>query len=77
MTEIQIVPVRSVDRGILEYLAAALGEAAGARCVVRNLTVDPSDAFNASRRRYNSTQILSQMLEADARSGESCSGSRC
>jgi len=69
MTEIQIVPVGSVDRNILEYLSAALSETIGARCVVSNLTVDPTDAFNATRRQYHSTQILSKLLEAGTRNG--------
>ena len=69
MTESNIVPVGSVDRNILEYLSAALSETIGARCVVSNLTVDPSDAFNATRRQYNSTQILSKLLEAGTRNG--------
>lgn len=74
MTEIQIVPVGSVDRGILEYLSAALGEATGARCVVSNLTVDPGGAFNAMRHQYNSTQILSSLLAAGPPTGEKLLG---
>lgn len=69
MNEIQIVPVGAVDRNILEYLSATLSEAVSARCVVSNLTVDPADAFNATRRQYHSTQILSMLLEAGARNG--------
>ena len=62
MTEIQIVPVGSVDQDILEFLSTTLGETIGAKCVVRRGAVDPTEAFNASRRQYNSTQILSKLL---------------
>jgi archaemetzincin len=63
MTEIQIVPVGSVDQDILEFLADTLGETIDARCVVSSRAVDPTGAFNAARRQYNSTQILSKLLE--------------
>ena len=63
MTEIQIVPVGTVDRDILEFLSATLGETIGATCVVSPGAVDPADAFNSTRRQYNSTRILSKLLE--------------
>jgi archaemetzincin len=63
MTEIQIVPVGSVDQDILEFLANTLGETIDARCVVSARAVDPTAAFNAARRQYNSTQILEKLLE--------------
>jgi len=69
MTEIQIVPVGSVDRDILEFLSTALGETLGAKCVVSPGAVDPTDAFNGTRRQYNSTQILSKLLENDNADG--------
>lgn len=69
MTEIQIVPVGIVDRDILEFLSTALGETIGAKCVVSPGAVDPTDAFNAARRQYNSTQILSKLLENEGANG--------
>jgi archaemetzincin len=69
MTEIQIVPVGSVDPDILEFLSTALAETIGAKCVVSPGAVDPTDAFNAARRQYNSTQILSKLLENDNANG--------
>lgn len=66
MTDIQLVPVGSVDRDILEFLSATLGEIIGARCTVSPGAVDPADAFNAARRQYNSTQILSKLLDHGA-----------
>jgi archaemetzincin len=65
MTEIQIVPVGSVDRDILDFLSVTLGEIIGARCVVNKHTIDPGDAFNAQRRQYNSTRVLQKLLESD------------
>jgi archaemetzincin len=63
MTQIQIVPVGHVDRDILEFLSTSLGETIGAHCIVSPQRIDPGDAFNAERRQYNSTQILSRLLE--------------
>jgi archaemetzincin len=62
MTEIQLVPVGSVDRDILEFLSTTLEEIIGAKCFVSSGAIDPADAFNAARRQYNSTQILSKLL---------------
>lgn len=70
MTEIQIVPVGNVDREILEYLAVAVSESVDARCVVSDITVDPSASFNSTRRQYNSTQILSMLLESNSHRGK-------
>ena len=69
MTEIQIVPVGSVDRDILEFLSAALGETIGAKCVVSDGAVDPASAFNSARRQYNSTQLLLKLLESESANG--------
>jgi archaemetzincin len=69
MTEIQIMPVGSVDRDILEFLSATLAETIGAKCVVSSGAIDPADSFNATRRQYNSTQILSKLLERDGANG--------
>jgi archaemetzincin len=64
MTEIQIVPVGSVDPNILDYLSVAVSESMNARCTVSGITVDPSDTFDTTRRQYNSTRILSGLLDA-------------
>lgn len=65
MTEIQIVPVGSVDRDILNFLSIAIGETIGAECRVGLESIDPREAFNVPRRQYNSTQILAKLLEID------------
>jgi archaemetzincin len=72
MTEIQIVPVGSVDRDILDYLAVAVSESIDALCVVSEHSVNPVEAFDAARRQYNSTRILSMLLESNgsSRSGK-------
>src|SRR6185369_2278572 len=72
MTEIQIVPVGSIDRDILDFLAVTVRETVGARCVINTRPLDPGDAFNAQRRQYNSTSILQRLLleSDDSRDGK-------
>jgi len=69
MTEIQIVPVGSIDRDILDYLAVAVSESMDAHCSVSGITIDPAVAFDTTRRQYNSTQLLSMLLESNEESG--------
>jgi archaemetzincin len=69
MTEIQIVPVGGVDRDILDYLAVALSESIDAQCEVSDITLDPAIAFDTTRRQYNSSQILSILLESGGNNG--------
>jgi len=69
MAEIHIVPVGSVDRDILEFLSTALGETIGAKCVVSGGSIDPAGAFSPARRQYNSTQLLSKLLDSDRANG--------
>lgn len=66
MAEIQLVPVGGVDRDILEFLSATVGEIIGAKCTVSSSAVDPADAFNSARRQYNSTQILLKLMDRSA-----------
>ena len=63
------MPVGGVDRDILEFLATTLYETIGAKCFVSDDAVDPSGAFSAPRRQYNSTLILSKLLESDTAGG--------
>ena len=74
MTEIQIIPVGGVDRDILEFLSTTLSETMDASCVVSSSSIDPGQAFNAVRRQYNSTAILSKLLAEESRAGKKVLG---
>lgn len=74
MNEIHIVAVGSVDPDILEFLSTTIGEAIGVECSVRPVVVDPIDAFSAARRQYNSTQILSKLLQGEEPNGDKLLG---
>lgn len=50
MSEISIVPVNSIDRGLLTRLALCLEERFLASCVVRSSLVVPKSALNSVRR---------------------------
>jgi len=67
VSEIKLVAIGDVDRGLLEYLTLTLPGAFGARCVeVAAPPMDPQEAYNATRRQYHSTQLLASMRDFDA-----------
>lgn len=65
VSEIKLVAIGDVDRGLLEYLALTLPGAFGARCVEIAASMDPQEAYNATRRQYHSTQLLARLREFD------------
>jgi archaemetzincin len=66
MIEVRIVPVGEVSRDVLEFLALALSDGLDAACSISGEVLDPSDAYDPTRRQYNSTHILGDLLEVDS-----------
>jgi len=63
MSEIKIVPVGQVDDDVEDYLAFVLSDTFGIRCECLKVDVDYRQAYDARRRQYDSTQILSELLK--------------
>ncbi len=74
VSEIKIVPIGDVDRGLLEYLALTLPGSFGARCVELPASANPRAAYNPTRRQYHSTQLLAELRELDDANGSKILG---
>jgi archaemetzincin len=74
MTRIQLVPVGSVDRAILEWLALGLEDSLRGRFSIHPEVVDPADAYHAMRQQYNSTILLAKLLRLGGRPEEKILG---
>src|SRR5262245_6174964 len=61
MPEILLVPIGSIDPTVLQWLTMALRDTMRMSCEVSEVRIDPADAFNAARRQYHSTEILSRV----------------
>jgi len=72
--EIKILAVGPVDQNILDYLALTISGSFNATCQSVNLKVDPQDAYHPTRRQYNSTQLLSKLLELHPTDGNKMLG---
>lgn len=68
MFELDIVPVGNPDRTVVEFLCLSLRESLRAKCRIRDVPVDLSDAYHPARQQYNSTQILGQLAKIADRS---------
>jgi len=72
--EIKIVPVGAVDQDVLDHLALTIGESFNSRCNCINRAIDVSDAYDPTRRQYNSTQILTMLLDLSRDDGNKILG---
>ena len=73
VSEIKIVPIGGVDRGLLEYLALTLPGSFGARCVELPPS-SPRAAYHPTRRQYHSTHLLAALRELDDDNGSKILG---
>lgn len=62
MRAIQLIPLGSVDTGIVEYLSLILPDILDVPCAVRRLGISLEPSYNQQRNQYHSTQILAQLL---------------
>ena len=69
VSEIKLVPIGGVDRGLLEYLALTLPGSFGARCVELPGGANPRAAYDPTRRQYHSTHLLAELRELDDANG--------
>lgn len=71
---IQIVSVGPVDDEVLEYLALVVSGAFDVPCNVIRLQLDPTGAYDSTRRQYSSSQLLTQLLALDHAKGSQILG---
>lgn len=64
MASIYIVPIQTEPRFWLKQLEAGLHEAFGCRTRCLDMPLDPAAAFDSTRRQYNSSKILLQIITA-------------
>lgn len=64
-SEIKIVPLGDVDHGLLEYLVLTLSASFSAQCVEFRTRLNFQDAYNATRRQYHSTPILTMLKDLE------------
>lgn len=69
VSEIRIVPIGAVDRGLLEYLALTLPGSLGAPCVELSVGTNPRAAYDPARRQYHSSRLLAELRELDDADG--------
>ena len=72
--EIKIVPVGTVDQNVLDHLALTIGGSFNARCDSISFTVDAKDAYHPTRGQYNSTQLLTKLLDLNVADGNKMLG---
>jgi archaemetzincin len=58
-----LVPVGSVDTAVLQWLSAAIPDTIGTSCSISREIIDPADTYHVARQQYNSTQILSKLIQ--------------
>ena len=64
MFEVKIIPVGDVEGSIMDYLAVTMpGNISGSFDVVNSVNINLVEAYDSARRQYNSTKILSKLLE--------------
>jgi|SRR6516162_4097541 archaemetzincin len=61
MKKLQLLPVGSVDAGLLDWLRQALGEKFRVRTELVSPGLEISFAFHAERQQYHSSEILARM----------------
>lgn len=62
MFQILLVPIGSVDTAVVQWLSVALADTLRLSCTISPEPVDPADTYHSTRRQYNSTQILSKLV---------------
>ena len=62
MPEIHLIPIGSIDRQILEFLALVLPDTFHVPCLKRELEIDLAAAYSPERQQYHSTHLLAQLL---------------
>lgn len=67
VSEIRLVPVGFVDRELLDYLALTLPGNFGSPCVELQADLNLQDAYNATRKQYHSTRLLTMLKEVGGR----------
>ena len=65
ITELKLIPIGAVDQDLLEYLTFALPESLGAQCKSVPAIAAPRNSYDSKRRQYNSTSMLSNLLELE------------
>ncbi len=63
MSVLQLLPVGSVERSVLEELRSGLAAELQMRCAILPTRLDVEFAFHPERQQYHSTEILSRMQE--------------
>ncbi len=62
-SDIKIVPVGTVDRDLLEYLALTLPEKFGRPCTDAAVDLNIERTYDATRRQHHSTKLLEELRE--------------
>ena len=64
--EIQIISVGPVDDDVLDYLSLVVSGTFDVPCNAIQLQVDPTAAYDSTRRQYSSAQLLAKLLALNA-----------
>ena len=76
MTPLRLIPIGSMNPGVMEYLALVLPESTGLTCVRAPWVINYTEAYLSERGQYHSTRLLDMIqVQADgARASGPCLG---
>lgn len=61
MNLVRLLPVGSIDPGLIEYLRTAIARSLAVECEIVPAALDPAPAYHAERQQFHSSEILQRM----------------